>query len=155
MDELTALNIIYSITGADDESTSFGEAVNTIHTLITNLKSENDKLLHQLSSRQNDHNDSNEFKKIVEWAESKGFNRDNESIKDFFSRLIPDFKDISIHKIDSFRSTPLVNQNDDMVKVSLTMPIYKWKELKQLIQPYQPLDNDPELGLIQLEWDNL
>ena len=45
------------------------------------------RLTYYLSSRQNDHDKAKYWDSVVEWCESHGYLRDQESIKDFLDRI--------------------------------------------------------------------
>lgn len=50
--------------------------------------------------------------------------------KKAFLAACPQWQDVTIVKVDSFRSAPLVNADDDMVRVVLDMPKREWGRLK-------------------------
>ncbi|MBU0777906.1 hypothetical protein KKF82_06590 [Patescibacteria group bacterium] len=39
---------------------------------------------------------------------------------------------VILTKYDTFRSVPFVNITDDMVRVTLNMPIKKWRKMKRI-----------------------
>lgn len=41
---------------------------------------------------------------------------------------------IKIKKKQTYRSSPFVNMTDDMIEVTLSMPINKYRELKKIIE---------------------